>query len=135
MLSMASFPPDRSDIRRWFANHARERQAGRARRFAIEIEGRMIGVIDIDAGSLGYWLDRFEWGRGYAYEAAFAIVRFAREDVGMPKLRAGHAYDNPASGRILAKLGFSLVDVVPRLSRPRGQTIMQHRYVLAFSES
>jgi [ribosomal protein S5]-alanine N-acetyltransferase len=53
----------------------------------------------------------------------------------MPKLTAGHAYDNPASGRILDKLGFSLVDVVLRLSRPRGQTIMQDCCVLAFSES
>ena len=62
-------------------------------------------------------------------------MRFAREDAGLLKLTAGHAYDNPASGRILSKLGFRSVDVVPRFSRPRGETIMQHRYVLAFSES
>jgi [ribosomal protein S5]-alanine N-acetyltransferase len=135
MLSMASFPPDRGDIRRWFADHAGEWQAGRAYRFAIESEERMIGVIDIDEGGLGYWFDRSEWGRGYAYEAGCAAVRFAREDVGLPKLTAGHAYDNPASGRILCKLGFRPVDVVPRFSRPRGETIMQHRYVLALSES
>jgi [ribosomal protein S5]-alanine N-acetyltransferase len=59
MLGMASFPPDRSDIRRWFADPARERQAGRAHRFAIEIEGRMIGVIDIDGGRLGYLVGPF----------------------------------------------------------------------------
>jgi [ribosomal protein S5]-alanine N-acetyltransferase len=74
-------------------------------------------------------------GRGYAFEAAHAVVRFAREHAGVLRLRAGHAYDNPASGRILCKLGFRSVDMVPRSSRPRGKTIMQHRYVLAFSES
>jgi RimJ/RimL family protein N-acetyltransferase len=95
----------------------------------------MIGVIDVDEGSLGYWIDRSAWGQGYAYEAASAVVRFARERVGLLKLTAGRAYDNPASGRILCKLGFRSVDVVPRFSRPRGETIMQHRYVLAFSES
>jgi RimJ/RimL family protein N-acetyltransferase len=137
---MAPFPPDRGDLRQWFADHAREWQAGRAYRFAVELEGRMIGLSDIDEiserqGSLGYWFDCSEWGRGYAYEAACAVVRFAREDAGLLKLTAGHAYDNPASGRILSKLGFRPLDVVPRLSRARGETIMQHRYVLTLSGS
>jgi [ribosomal protein S5]-alanine N-acetyltransferase len=140
MLSAASFPPDRADIRRWFAGHGREWQAGQAYRFAIELQGRMIGVADIDGireheGNLGYWFDRSECGRGYAFEAACAAVLFAREDVGLLKLMAGHAYDNPASRRVLWKLGFSSVDVVPRFSRPRGETIMQHRYMLTFSET
>ena len=140
MLSVASFPPDRGDIRRWFAGHAREWEAGQAYRFAIEHDERMIGVIDIDEiqereGSLGYWFDRSEWGRGYAYEAACAVVCFAREHAGLLKLTAGHAYDNPASGRILCKLGFRLVDGISRFSRPRGETIMQHRYVLTFSDT
>lgn len=140
MLRMASFPPDRCEIRRWFADHAREWRAGQAYHFAVELEGRMIGVADIDEireqdGSLGYWFDRSEWGQGYAHEAACAVVRFAREDAGLLKLTAGHAYDNPASGRILSKLGFRPFDVVPRLSRARGETIMQHRYVLNLSGS
>ena len=135
MLRMASFPPDRGDIGRWFADHAREWETGQAYRFAIEHEERMIGVIDVDEGSLGYWIDRSAWGQGYAYEATSAVVRFAREHVGLLKLTAGRAYDNPASGRILCKLGFRSVDVVPRFSRPRGETIMHHRYELAFSES
>jgi [ribosomal protein S5]-alanine N-acetyltransferase len=135
MLRIASFPPDRCEIRRWFADHAREWRAGQAYHFAAELEGRMIGVIDIDEGSLGYWLDRSEWGRGYAYEAACAVVRFAREDAGLRKLTAGHSYDNPASGRILRKLGFRLVDAVPRFSRSRGEAIIQRRYVLTLGES
>jgi [ribosomal protein S5]-alanine N-acetyltransferase len=139
MLRMAQFPPDRGNLRRWFAAHAGEWQAGQAYRFAVEREGRMIGVADIDEieeheGSLGYWFDHSEWGRGFAYEAAYAVVGFAREDAGLLKLRAGHAYDNPASGRILSKLGFRPADAVPSLSRSRGETIMQRRYELALTE-
>jgi [ribosomal protein S5]-alanine N-acetyltransferase len=134
MLSMASFPPDLGEIRRWFADHAREWQAGQAYRFAIELEETFIGIVDIDQGSLGYWIDRSAWGQGYAYEAASAVVRFAREHVGLLKLTAGHAFDNPASGRILCKLGFCSVDSVPRFSRPRGEAIMQHRYALTLGE-
>jgi [ribosomal protein S5]-alanine N-acetyltransferase len=135
MLRMASFPPDRQEIRRWFADHQREWLAGEAYRFAVELEGQMVGVVDVDGiaereGSLGYWLDRAAWGRGYAFEAAHAVTRFVFEDVGLSRLRAGHAHDNPASGRVLAKLGFSRLDTVQRFSRPRGENIMQRRYVL-----
>jgi ribosomal-protein-alanine N-acetyltransferase len=135
MLRMASFPPDRQEIRRWFADHQREWLAGEAYRFAVELEGGMVGVVDVDGiaereGALGYWLDRAAWGRGYAFEAAHAVTRFAFEDVGLSKLKAGHAHDNPASGRVLTKLGFSPLDTVQRFSRPRGENIMQRRYVL-----
>jgi ribosomal-protein-alanine N-acetyltransferase len=135
MLRLASFPPDRQQIRRWSADHQREWSAGEAYRFAVELEETMVGVVDVDGiaereGTLGYWLDRAAWGHGYAFEAAHAVTRFAFLDVGLSKLRTGHAHDNPASGRVLTKLGFSPLDTVQRFSRPRGETIMQRRYVL-----
>jgi [ribosomal protein S5]-alanine N-acetyltransferase len=103
MLRMASFPPDRQEIRRWFADHQREWLAGEAYRFAVELEGTMVGVVDVDGiaereGTLGYWLDRAAWGRGYAFEAAYAVTRFAFVDVGLSKLKTGHAHDNPRDG-------------------------------------
>jgi [ribosomal protein S5]-alanine N-acetyltransferase len=48
MLSMVSFPPDLDAIRRWFFDHPREWAAGEAYRFAVELCGRLIGVVDID---------------------------------------------------------------------------------------
>ena len=95
----------------------------------------MIGMVDIDGiakheGTLGYWLDWAAWGRGYAFEAARAVTHFAFEDVGLSSLKAGHADDNPASGRILTKLGFTLVDTVQSFSRPRGENIARRRYKL-----
>lgn len=140
MLRMASSPPDRQEVGRWFADHRREWLAGEAYRFAVELEGRMVGVVDLDEiadreASLGYWLDRVAWGRGYAFEAAHAVMRFACEDVGLAKLETGHAHDNPASARVIAKLGFSPLDTVPCFSRSRGENIMQHRYVLTFSRA
>jgi ribosomal-protein-alanine N-acetyltransferase len=135
MLCMASFPPDRREIGRWFADHQREWVAGEAYRFAVELEARMVGVVDIDGiaereGTLGYWFERTAWGRGYAFEAAHAVTCFAFKEVGLLKLKAGHAHDNPASGRVLTKLGFISLDTVERFSCPRGENILQHRYVL-----
>jgi RimJ/RimL family protein N-acetyltransferase len=136
MLAMAGFPPDREEIRRWFAGHPREWLAGEAYRFAVEWDGRLIGVVDVDGirdghGSLGYWFERASGGRGIATEAARAVVGFAFRDAGLASLRAGHAMDNPASGRVLAKLGFQYVDMIRLRSRPRGADIMQCRYTMS----
>jgi ribosomal-protein-alanine N-acetyltransferase len=135
MLSLASFPPDRQELGRWFADREREWLAGEAYRFAVEHEGRMIGMADIDGiaareGTLGYWLDRAAWGRGHAFEAAHAVTCFALEGVGLTRLEAGHADDNPASGRILIKLGFTLTGTAQGFSRSRGEYIERRRYEL-----
>ena len=135
MLRMASFPPDREEIERWFAGHRREWAEGTAYRFAIEREERVIGIVDLDEidggeGELGYWFERAAWGRGYASEAARAVVRFAFDDVGLTGLRSGHAADNPASGAVLRRLGFRLLDSVECRSRSRGGTFVQCRYTL-----
>jgi RimJ/RimL family protein N-acetyltransferase len=55
---------------------------------------------------LGYWIARPYWGLGFATEAGRAVVRMARESLKLPRLVSGHFIDNPASGRVLAKLGF-----------------------------
>lgn len=136
MLRMASFPPDHAEIEAWFADHPREWAAGEAYRFAAVLDGRMIGLIDIDEvadgeGELGYWFERASWAQGFASEAARAVVRFAFAEAGLSSLRSGHAADNAASGRILTRLGFRLLDRVERSSRSRGETILQCRYRLA----
>lgn len=59
-----------------------------------------------DELEIGYWLNPAAWGRGYATEAGQAMVDIARHSVGAPRLLGRHMVDNPASGRVLRKLGF-----------------------------
>lgn len=132
---MARFPPDRDDLSGWFSDHEREWREGAAWRFAILDGLRMVGLVDIDETSngecdLGYWLEQPAWGRGYAFEAAGAVVRFAFETVGLTALKSGHAADNPASGRVLTKLGFRQISEAVVSSRSRGCDIWQIRYRL-----
>jgi RimJ/RimL family protein N-acetyltransferase len=54
---------------------------------------------------LGYWIARPQWGRGYATEAVRAVLGLART-LGHRRLVAKHFTDNPASGRVLRKVGF-----------------------------
>ena len=69
---------------------------------------------------LGYWIARRQWGRGIATEASRALLDIART-LRLPRLQASHFLDNPASGRVLEKLGFEPVGITaPRLSCARG---------------
>ena len=71
------------------------------------IGGIGIGTMpDRDELEFGYWLARSHWGLGYATEAGRALIANARDSLRLKRLHAGHFLDNPASGRVLAKLGF-----------------------------
>ena len=71
------------------------------------------------AVEMGYWIVRASWGRGFATEACGALIDIARA-LGLAKLEAGHFVDNPASGRVLEKLGFQPVGIIaPRMSCAR----------------
>jgi RimJ/RimL family protein N-acetyltransferase len=70
---------------------------------------------------LGYWIARSHWGRGFATEAGTALIDIART-LGLSALEGSHFLDNPASGRVLEKLGFvSRGMVAPRFSCARGE--------------
>ena len=69
---------------------------------------------------MGYWIARPYWGRGYATEASVALIDIART-LGFTQLEGSHFIDNPASGRVLEKLGFQPLGITaPRMSCARG---------------
>ena len=69
---------------------------------------------------MGYWIARAHWGRGFATEACVALIDIARA-LGLAQLEGSHFIDNPASARVLDKLGFAPIGIVaPRMSCARG---------------
>ena len=86
------------------------------------------------AVELGYWIARGGWGRGIATEACTALVDIART-LRLPSIEASHFLDNPASGRVLEKLGFSATGIVaPRLCCARGEHVAARLYRLQLRE-
>jgi RimJ/RimL family protein N-acetyltransferase len=72
------------------------------------------------ATEFGYWIARRFWGRGYATEAGRAVIAMARDGLRLKRLESGHFLDNPASGRVLEKLGFRATGaVISRFSAGR----------------
>ncbi|WFL77574.1 GNAT family N-acetyltransferase [Altererythrobacter arenosus] len=94
----------------------------------------LVGCIGIDRNEgeveLGYWIGRQHWGQGYATEAGRAVLEVARM-LGHRRIVAGHFLDNPASGRVLGKLGFEPTGIVrPRHSCGRGEAVLAAEYEL-----
>ena len=56
-------------------------------------------------GNIGYELNPEYWRRGYATEAARAVMRFGFEQLGLHRIWAQCNADNRASVRVLEKLG------------------------------
>jgi RimJ/RimL family protein N-acetyltransferase len=125
MLAKAPWPYRADDAIGFLA---RQRAPGEASFLILAHEGgapRLIGGIglapDEKGHELGYWLTPDAWGRGYATEAGHAVVAIARHALGLKRLHSGHFVDNPASGRVLQKLGFRATGRVEgRYSKARG---------------
>jgi len=77
----------------------------------LRVEGRQIGGIGLrlerlhQHAELGYWLGVPFWGQGYATEAAREVIRYGFENLRLHRIFASHFQHNPASGKILKKLG------------------------------
>ncbi|MGF1548924.1 MAG: GNAT family N-acetyltransferase [Sphingomonadaceae bacterium] len=96
----------------------------------------IVGGIGLSAApgggiEIGYWIARPHWDKGYATEAGRALIDIARRGLRLDRLVAGHFLDNPASGRVLEKLGFRPTGrVVRRASLARGGEAPCREFVL-----
>ena len=97
----------------WILTHAPAWENGTAATFAVvENEtGRLIGVASLmikrehRRAELGYWIALDSWNRGYATEANQRLMDFGFEALDLHRIEARHFIRNPASGRVMLKLG------------------------------
>ena len=73
--------------------------------------GHLVGAVGMglqlahDSAEIGYWVGRAYWGHGYCTEAAHAMLEFGFGTLCLNRIHAAHFTRNPASGRVLQKLG------------------------------
>jgi [ribosomal protein S5]-alanine N-acetyltransferase len=80
--------------------------------FAVcqQADGALMGCVgasfEDDSAELGYWFGQAYWGQGFATEAAQALVHSVLSLPNITQMTSSHLLTNPASGRVLVKLGF-----------------------------
>ena len=97
----------------WILTHTPAWDNGSAATFAI-VEtggGRLVGVASLminrvhRRAELGYWIALDRWNQGYATESNQRLIDFGFEVLGLHRIEARHFLRNPASGRVMLKLG------------------------------
>lgn len=120
----------------WIAYAEKARDQGSEYAFVVtHEEAGVIGSVGFNrtvgqAWEIGYWVDKAVQGKGVATEAAGALLKWGEAQFGVTKFIAGHFQDNPASGRVLEKLGFVRVGEKQLYSLARGGKDPAWRYSL-----
>jgi ribosomal-protein-alanine N-acetyltransferase len=113
-LANVPYPYEEGMAEEWIGGRQESFEKGKTVDLAIthRQEGFLIGSVslnDIDWQSqraeIGYWIGKPYWGKGYGTEAARAVVKYGFETLGLHRINGRHFGNNPASGRILKKIG------------------------------
>jgi ribosomal-protein-alanine N-acetyltransferase len=107
------YPYPHGGAAEWIGLHARawERRASATFAIVATDTGKLVGAISLMIKSehrraeLGYWIAVECWNRGYATEASHRLIEFGFESLGLHRIEARHLHRNPASGRVMQKLG------------------------------
>lgn len=135
-LARLPHPYTPNDALDWVAYTEKARVQGVEYAFVItHEEAGVIGSVGFnrtqrEAWEIGYWVDKAVQRKGVATEAARALLTWGEQEFGVRQFVAGHFQDNPASGRVLEKLGFIRVGEKPLYSLARGGKDPAWRYAL-----
>jgi [ribosomal protein S5]-alanine N-acetyltransferase len=99
----------------WIATHKPQFEAGEQATFAIALQAtsELVGAIGLvinrrfDRAELGYWIGRPYWNHDYCTEAGRAVVSYGFTELNLNRIHAYHLSRNPASGRVMEKLGMT----------------------------
>lgn len=107
----------------------------------ICVEGKPVGSIGLKppnevwgVGEIGYFIDPDHWGNGYATEALDLLCEYAFEERRLNKLYAKTYARNPASCRVLEKVGFEEEGVLRKEALAEGEHVDLLRYGLLAKE-
>jgi len=99
----------------WISTHAESFRQGTEVILAVTLkpDKPVIGSVALSVnkkhqrGELGYMVAKAHWNRGYCTEAARAMMSYGFGTLGLSRIQAMHFPRNPASGRVMQKLGMT----------------------------
>jgi RimJ/RimL family protein N-acetyltransferase len=103
-------------------------QRAEAINWGIALEsGPILGTIRLvlnaadNHAEIGYWVGKPFWNNGYCTEAARAVAAYGFDVLGLERIFANYLARNPASGRVLSKLGMRQEGLLRRHRRKFGR--------------
>lgn len=107
------YPYEPGMAEQWIAQQREDFRAGLLVSFAItrQADTRLLGSVGLKVSQrhnhaeLGYWIGKEYWNHGYCTEAGRAVVRYGFDVLNLQRIHAYHFARNPASGRVLQKIG------------------------------
>ncbi|KZK88893.1 putative ribosomal N-acetyltransferase YdaF [Pseudovibrio sp. Ad5] len=101
--------------------------------WAIELDGQFCGGFKAKelhgAASVGYWLGREHWGKGLMSEALHLALTYLFQKRGLETLQTGAFRCNPASLRVLQKVGFVTKGLRTNTSNARGGEELEEEFL------
>ncbi len=104
--------------------------------FVLKETGELIGsggLVFVESKGmyeLGYNIMKKYWNQGLTTEAAQRIIDFGKTELKQNKFYCCHAKDNPASGKVMTKVGFQCQGECIRYSRNREKQFETREYLL-----
>lgn len=85
-------------------------------------------------GEIGYWLGPQHWGKGYAAEAAKAVIGYGFQKLRLNRIEAVCSPENPPAARVLEKAGMKYEGLLRQYERIKGRFIDLQMYSMLRSE-
>ncbi|MYB64981.1 GNAT family N-acetyltransferase [Candidatus Poribacteria bacterium] len=111
----------------WINTHTPRLKEGKGVVWAITLkvndsytDTTLIGAIDINVdksekiGELGYWIGKPYWNSGYCSEAAKVVLNYGLDVLKLKSIHAFYFAKNPASGRVMQKIGMKFEQRFPK---------------------
>lgn len=135
-------PYQRGQAEAWIAAHPDQLRNHEAVTYAVtdraasELFGAVGLILETEhrRAELGYWIGRPYWGRGFATEAARAVVAWGFGALELHRIHASHFPRNPASGHVLRKLGMRHEGLLRQHVRKWEEFLDLERYGLLHDE-
>ncbi len=128
----------------WILSSQKWFESGSGAAFAITLrkDGTFLGNVELhirnhlpyNDAELGYWIGKPYWNCGYCTEAAKAAVAYGFLERGLDVILAYHFSRNPASGRVMQKIGMKYWDYFPKDVEHLGVLEDQIGYTLSKDE-
>lgn len=126
----------------WIGTHRKEFVEGKSVTFAITLreDETLIGAVGMsinqehERAEMGYWIGKPYWGNGYCTEAAREFLKYAFAETKLARIQATHFVQNPASGRVMTKIGMAYEGCLRQYVKKWGNPIDLKMYAILRTE-